>query len=63
MTPHRMSAGGVALPPLSPQQAAARVRKARRAFSAAPSVDAAITLQAAQRVHQDAVRAAIKPAS
>ena len=56
---YRMSAGGVVLPPLSPQKAAARVRKARRAHSAAPSVDTALALQAAQRAHQDAVRASM----
>lgn len=56
---YRMSAGGVALPPLSPEKAAARLRKARKAHSAAPSIDTALALQAAQRVHQDAVRAAL----
>lgn len=56
---YRMSAGGVPLPPLSPRKAAARVGRARKAFSAAPSVDTALALQAAQRVHQEAVRSAL----
>lgn len=56
---YRMSSGGVALPHLSPQQAAARARKARKAHAAAPSVDTAIALQAAQPTHQEAVRAAL----
>ena len=59
MTQQRMSAGGVALPPLSPQKAAARVRKARKAHSAAPSNNTALTLQAAQNDHREAVRAAL----
>ena len=59
MTRHRMSAGGVALPPISPQKAAARLRTARRAHSAAPSVDTALALQAARNAHQEAVRAAM----
>lgn len=59
MTQHRMSAGGVALPPISPQKSAARIRRARRAHSAAPTVDTALALQAAQQVHQAAVRAAL----
>jgi hypothetical protein len=56
---YRMSAGGVPLPPISPQKAASRARRARKAFSAAPSVETAIALQAAQRDHQEAVRAAL----
>lgn len=56
MTKHRLSAGGVALPPLTPNDAANRVRTARAQLSKTRSVDAAIALQQAQRDHREAVR-------
>lgn len=56
MTTPRMSPTGTALPPLSPQNAAKRVREARAQLSKSKSIEAAIALQRAERDHRDAVR-------
>ncbi len=52
----RTGANGVALPPLSPQNAAKRVRSARYQLIKSKTIDAALALQKAERDHRDAVR-------
>lgn len=51
----RTSPTGTALPPLTPQKAAKRVREARAQLRKSKTVDAALALQRAERDHRDAV--------
>lgn len=52
----RMSPTGTALPPLSPQKAAKRVRAARAQLRKSKTVEAAQALQKAERDHRESVR-------
>lgn len=56
MTTPRIRLTGTALPPLTPQNAAKRVRAARAQLRKSKTVDAALALQRAERDHRDAVR-------
>jgi len=56
MKRHRTSPTGTALPPLTPQKAAKRVRAARSQLRKSNTVDAAMALQKAELDHRDAFR-------
>lgn len=56
MTTPRMSPTGTALPPLTPQKAASRVRAARAQLRKSKTVDAALALQRSERDHRESVR-------
>jgi len=62
VTKHRISAGGVALPPLSPQKAAKRVRAACAQLSKSKTVEASLALQKAERDHRESVRDSMRVA-